>query len=296
MQNLLFQYRGIDILSFAKTFPTEVQCKVYLSQYKWKDGFTCPKCGHQKHWKGRDQFSRSCANCRHLDSCTANTLFHKVKFGLVKAFMIVHEMSTTTKSISERAMGRKYDITKDTAWLFMHKVRAAMSSQNEVLTGKVECSLSSKISQLKKREEDSKQAQNKTKNIRIVAAVQCQGRGISLQKAWVKLADQKMKEILHKEIDENADIMTNNLSIRQLTEIDPIETEKEKPQLKRVERFTNGLINWIKGIHHAIGRKYCQHYLDEYCYRLNHHRQKDLLFDLTVQAMVAHPPRFYHKT
>jgi hypothetical protein len=58
----------------------------------------------------------------------ANTLFHKVKFGIRKAFFICLEMSTTTKSLSSSYMAVRYGVSENTARLFMHKVREGMKS------------------------------------------------------------------------------------------------------------------------------------------------------------------------
>ena len=64
----------------------------------------------------------------HVESPTANTFFHKVKFRIRKAFGIVFEMSATTKSMSLTQMSKRYSINCATAWLLMHKVRSAMKS------------------------------------------------------------------------------------------------------------------------------------------------------------------------
>jgi len=46
--------------------------------------------------------SRICNKCSDIESPTAGGLFHKVKFGLLKAFHICFEMATTTKILSAR--------------------------------------------------------------------------------------------------------------------------------------------------------------------------------------------------
>ena len=110
-------------------FSTEEKCKNYLLEMKWKDGFSCDKCSHNHYWKKKEHpYMRVCKNCRHINSVTANTLFHKVKFESGKAFPIMFEMATTTKSCSSTVMARKPGINQKTAWLFMSKVRKAMSS------------------------------------------------------------------------------------------------------------------------------------------------------------------------
>jgi len=50
-------------------------------------------------------------------------LFHKVKFGLLKAFHICFEMATTTKSLSSLQVAKRYEIRPGTARAFMHKVQ-----------------------------------------------------------------------------------------------------------------------------------------------------------------------------
>ena len=74
----------------------------------------------------RKGFSRTCNICGHTESAMANTLFHKVKFGLRKAFFICFEMAISAKSLSASYMGVRYGVTEKTARLFMLKVREAM--------------------------------------------------------------------------------------------------------------------------------------------------------------------------
>lgn len=120
-------FNGQNFIEFVERFKTDQDCKEYLSEFKWKLEYTCVKCGH-KASQIRADFSRTCNKCSHIESASANTLFHKVKFGLRKAFCICFEMSTTTKSLSASYMGVRYGVTETTARMFMHKVREAMKS------------------------------------------------------------------------------------------------------------------------------------------------------------------------
>jgi Zn ribbon nucleic-acid-binding protein len=92
-------FKGQNLLEFSDRFKTDNDCKKYLAGIKWKDGFECLKCGHKKSQIRKD-FSRTCNICSHQKSATAHTLFHKVKFGIRKAFFIVFEMATSTKGLS----------------------------------------------------------------------------------------------------------------------------------------------------------------------------------------------------
>ena len=101
-----------------------------MAKIKWNDDFECLKCGHKRSQVRKD-FSRTCNICSHQESATANTLFHKVKFGVRKAFFIVFEMGTSTKNISASYAAVRFGITEKTARLFMHKVREAMQSSGD---------------------------------------------------------------------------------------------------------------------------------------------------------------------
>ena len=47
------RFEGQSILNFIKELPNDEACKAYLAKIKWKDGFTCMKCGHTKGCKSR---------------------------------------------------------------------------------------------------------------------------------------------------------------------------------------------------------------------------------------------------
>ena len=92
------KFEGQNILDFMETFPDDDACKAYLANLKWQDGFKCSKCGHTKGCL-RGDHGYFCYSCHHVESATAGTLFHKVKFGVRKAFCIAFEMATLSKGI-----------------------------------------------------------------------------------------------------------------------------------------------------------------------------------------------------
>ena len=123
-------FKGQNLIEFAERFKNDEDCKKYLSELKWDKGYCCRKCGHKK-CQIRKDFSRICNICSTIESSSANTLFHKVKFGLRKAFFICFEMATTTKSLSALQMSVRYGVQERTARLFMHKIREAMKSSTK---------------------------------------------------------------------------------------------------------------------------------------------------------------------
>ena len=87
-------FKGQSLLEFTERFKTDLDCEEYLASIKWEKGYCCRKCGHTKYQVCKD-FSRTCNICGDTESPTAGTLFHRLKFGLRKAFFICFEMTTT---------------------------------------------------------------------------------------------------------------------------------------------------------------------------------------------------------
>ena len=201
-------FKGQNLLEFSKHFKTDLDCKKYLANFKWEKDFKCLKCNHNA-CQIRKDFSRTCNKCSHTETASANTLFHKVKFGLRKAFFICFEMSTTTKSLSASYMGVRFGVTEKTARLFMHKVREAMkSSENHPIDGRVQVDefvLGGKEEGKVGRSYDSKKK-------KIVCALQLTDTGNVKRMYALKIENfsaKELKRIFDKHIDAKASITTD---------------------------------------------------------------------------------------
>ncbi len=132
-------FESLTIFEFQKRFPDDRACLDYLCGLQWASGFVCPKCGNTKYCKGMKEHTRQCTKCNYQMSPTSGTLFHKVKFSILKAFYIVYYVSTNKKGISSTELSRKPGLRQKTCWLFKQKVMRAMkSSGNNKMKGKVE--------------------------------------------------------------------------------------------------------------------------------------------------------------
>lgn len=129
----------LTLFKFQSAFSTEYNCLEYLSNEKWKDDFVCKKCSNTSYCKGIKDLDRLCTKCRYLEYSTAGTLFHKIKFPLVKVFHVVYFISTSKKGITSKELGRKLGLKQKMCWLFKIKLMKAMdSSKNFPLSGIVE--------------------------------------------------------------------------------------------------------------------------------------------------------------
>lgn len=285
-------FKGQNEISFLKRFSTENSCKEHLYKLKWSSGFHCPHCGSQTEHQCSKMYHKRCSKCLRVFSVTNNTLFHNVKFGLVKAFYIVFKMSATTKSVSAEQMAKKVGINRKSALLFQQKVRLAMqSSQKHPMCGEVEVDeafIGGK--------EEGKIGRGAEKKTQIVVAIEKYGKK-GLKRMYARTiknaSTQEIKTIFEKHISKVANVLTDNWkSYMQLSNEYNIRQEKSKPDqnFQVMHRSIQQLKSWIRGIHHSVDPLYLQGYLDEFCYRINRSKSKDGIFDNLMVRMINAKP------
>ncbi len=118
------KFTGENILEFSERITDNKSCLAYRSELKWADGFICTKCEPIKFTVRKANFARDCNRCHHIESPTARTYLHKLRFGLRKAFGIIFEMSATTKSLSFSQIARHYGISQTTSWTFIRQLKS----------------------------------------------------------------------------------------------------------------------------------------------------------------------------
>src|SRR5690606_18211710 len=62
---------------------------------------------------------------------TSGTLFHKLKFGIDKAFEMLYEIATSKKGANSIWLAEHFGVNQKTAWLFRQKVQLAMKSSEQ---------------------------------------------------------------------------------------------------------------------------------------------------------------------
>ena len=105
-------FSGENILEFVKTFPDDQTCRKFIANQKWKDAYKCSRFDNSKYVYFEKHNTRECTKYRYKESATAGTLFHKVKFGIQKAFCIAFKMTCTTKGISSTQASKHYGVTQ----------------------------------------------------------------------------------------------------------------------------------------------------------------------------------------
>lgn len=281
-------FQGQNLLEFSEHFKSDDNCKAYLANIKWGNGFKCVKCEHTAS-QIRKNFSRTCNKCNHTETAPANTLFHKMKFGLRKAFFICFEMSTTTKSLSASYMGVRFGVTEKTARLFMHKIREAMkSSENHPMKGTVhidEFVVGGKEKGKVGRSYDSKKK-------KVVTAVELTDKG-KIKRMYALTIDnfssKELEKIFDKHIDETATVTTDlwkgYLPLFKDYNISQIESNGGK-NFMALHTMIHQVKSWIRTTYSWVSDFNMNRYLDEFCYRLNRSWSKVNIFNNLIERMV----------
>lgn len=281
-------FKGQNLLEFSEQFKTDEDCKSYLSKIKWGDGFTCRKCSHTSSQIRKD-FSRTCNKCSSTESTTANSLFHKVKFGLRKAFFICFEMATSTKSLSATQMGIRYGVTEKTARLFMHKVREAMkSSECNPIDGNVDIDefvLGGKEKGKIGRSYDSKKK-------KTICAVQLTDSGKVKRMYAIRIDNfsaQSLVRLFDKHIDQNAKVRTDQWKgYRPLfKQYNITQTPSNHGgNFKALHTMIHQIKSWIRTTYSWVSGFNIDRYYNEFCYRINRSQSKGSIFNNLIVRMV----------
>lgn len=281
-------FKGRNLLEFPNRFKTDKDCKKYLAEIKWKDGFECLKCGHNK-CQIRKDISRICNICSHQESATANTLLHKIKFGVRKAFFITFEMGTNTKSLSASYMGVRYGVSEKTARIWMHKVREAMEpSGNHPMGGNVHVD----EFVLGGREKQQIGRSYNAKRKKAVTAVELADDGKVKRMYAMRIEDfsaRSLQYIFINNISRDAKVTTDKWRgyrpIAKAYNISQVESNGGL-NFKALHTMIHQIKPWIRTTYSWVSDFNINRYFNEFCFRINRSKSKATIFNNLITKMV----------
>ena len=102
-----------------KSFNSIKKCYLPLLNYEVK---ICKKCENKKFYTIINNFEKTCKKCKTRFKTTYNTVFHNVRFGLLKAFHIYIDVIYEEPQPKASELARRYNLTYKTAYKFKQKV------------------------------------------------------------------------------------------------------------------------------------------------------------------------------
>src|SRR3954467_7187901 len=133
--------RGLSEAAFRERFGTEAACREALFATRWREGLTCPACGHRGFCQLRTRKVFQCNRCKKQLSLTAGTVFQDTKLPLAAWFAAIDALPQRKAGSSSIELGGRLGVRQPTAWLVKHELMRAMAAREAgkpKLSGRVE--------------------------------------------------------------------------------------------------------------------------------------------------------------
>ena len=124
----------MTVAAFHGRFGTQEACAEHLRKVRWGEKlerFVCPDCGHAKGWWLAKRQLVECTECHRQTSVTAGTVFHRVRSPLWMWFWAMYQLSQDKKGVGAIELAKQVGVCYATAWLMLHKLRAAMRRRDD---------------------------------------------------------------------------------------------------------------------------------------------------------------------
>ena len=287
MYNLAMKEYPMTFDELIARFPTEEQCREYLYNIRFPNGFCCPKCGGSKSWKVGEALYE-CSRCGHQTSITAGTIFQDTRKPLKTWFIAIWWITTQKNGASAKGLQQVLGLKSyQTAWTWLHKIRSAMVNPNRSkLSGTIEIddTLIGGVATGKR----GRGAENK---VLVVIAAELDGKTVG--RCRIGIVADASSASLHPFIVDNVEkgsrLITdgwtgyNGIESKGYSrEIQIQKHEKDEDKLlPHIHTIASLLKRWLLGTHQGrVEEKHLQAYLDEYVFRFNRRKsaQRGLLF------------------
>src|SRR6478609_7323617 len=132
--------KGLSEARFQALYGDEERCRALVIDWRWPDGFICPKCRGRACCVVGSRRLFQCNSCHHQASPTAGTIFDSTKLPLTVWFRAMYLITQTKQGISSIELGRRLGTTQTTAWKIKTKLAEVMRLDNDrtPLEGRVE--------------------------------------------------------------------------------------------------------------------------------------------------------------
>lgn len=128
----------MNLDQFYKCFPSQKECVILIEEVRWRGLPTCPYCKSKKQTSSKTQKRYHCNTCNTSYSVTVGSFLGNSKLDLQKWFKAILLITRSRKEISSRDLAYEINVTKDTAWLMIQRVRKARTDYTEFLDGLIQ--------------------------------------------------------------------------------------------------------------------------------------------------------------
>lgn len=289
------------LAEFRSRFVTEDDCRRYLVECRWPDGYRCPRCAHAEAYELSTRELFQCRSCRHQVSVTAGTILHRTRVPLHLWFSAAYLVTTHTPGFSAVQLQRQLGLNRyETAWTMLQKLRRAMiRPERDRISGIVEVD-ETYVGGVEEQRRGGRQ-RDSNKSI-VIAAVEVRGRGSGrIRLAVVEdLSAASLVPFVEASVAPGSTLLVDGWQgyapLRKAYDYRPTTVGDAKNASKlfpRVHRTFSNLKTWLKGTHHGVSSKHLPHYINEFVFRFNRRRMPMAAFQSLLGLTAQHAPTTY---
>jgi transposase-like protein len=297
--------KGLSEAAFRERFGTEEACRQALFEMRWREGLTCPACGHRGFCALKTRKLFQCNRCKKQLRLTAGTVFQDTKLPLTTWFAVIYHLTQSKGGISSIELARRLGLRQPTAWLVKHKLMRAMAAREALkpkLAGRVEID----DAYLGGERQGGKRGRGAAGKTPIVAAVETtpERRPKRLKLSVVKgFRKREVEKLAKRDLATDSTIVSDGLSCWPAVEKAgcahvAIATGSGKRAASWTPfRWVNTTLGNIKtaiaGTYHHVSAKHAQVYLTSFAYRFNRRYQLDSIVERLAWAAIHTIPQPY---
>lgn len=269
----------ISIVSLLKKFSTEHKAVKWLERSIWHGKPICPHCGGIENITPSPKvFSYWHKDCRNVFTIKTNSVMHSSKVSMRNWAVAMYYLLTARKGISSMQLSKELGVTQKTAWFMLGRLREACKQGMGPFSGEVEID-ETYIGGLEKNKHAHKKAKLGTGAIGKQAVMGLRVRNGAVMASVIDKVDQRtLQGIIGRQVVLGSTIYTDehgayrglNAGYNHLTVSHSAkEFVNEMAHTNGIESVWALLKRGFTGTFHHWSMKHCQHYVDEFVFRLN---------------------------
>ena len=132
--------KGLSLVELFQTFPNDEVSEQWFIKARWPDGMACPRCGSvdvdpkAKH----PTMPHRCRDCNKQFSAKTGTIMASSNLGYQAWALAMYQFLTNLKGVSSLKLHRDLDVTQQTSWFLLHRLRECFRTDAESFQGTVE--------------------------------------------------------------------------------------------------------------------------------------------------------------
>jgi len=280
-----------SIFDILKKFDSEEKCIQHFARIRWPQGTVCIRCGSKRVFQyntaGKTKKMRhlyQCVDCKYNFSVTTGTVFHDSHLPLTKWFLGIYLICSAKKGVSAKQLQRQLSVSYKTAWYMAHRIRLAMSEDDEFCQKFAGvCEVDETYIGGKGKGPRGRGAANKIP----VVAIKERTSGKIRMKVVNNVKKSTLAGFIRNHAQPGAEIHTDEF--KSYLWLDASEfvhntVNHQEAYVKAGNIHTNGIENvWslfkraVTGVYHKVSAKYLPLYLNEFAYRFNNREETCLL-------------------